>query len=85
MKRPFDPDMTQEEIDKQAEAAQDAWNSAPEPEYERVVDEGEPGHPIRDTGKFSSDELRSLRTSSILGVLGTLIWAFGDLLGGLPQ
>jgi hypothetical protein len=83
--RPVDPDMTQEEIDKQMEGEQDAWDSASEPEHERVVDEGDPGRPMRDSSSFSVDDLGSLQNSSILGVLGTLIWAFGDLLGGQPK
>lgn len=66
-----------------------AWEPIAEHrEYEErgvVGDEGDEGRPMRDTSTFTVEELTRLRNSSILGVLGTFIWAFGDLLGGLPH
>jgi hypothetical protein len=80
-----DPDMTAEEIEALRKAEEEAWEYASEPEYDRVIDEGDQGRPMRDTARFTEKELMALRTSAILGVLGTLIWAFGDLIGGLPK
>ncbi len=76
--RPVDPDLTQEDIDQQREAEEDAWENASEPEYEVVIDEGDKGRPMRDTADFPEDDLKRLRTSAVLGLLGTFIWAFGD-------
>jgi len=80
-----DPNLTEAEIDQQREAEEDAWENAEEPEYERVVDEGDQGRSMRDLSDMTQEDLRRLRTSAVLGVLGTFIWACGDLFGGLPR
>lgn len=50
-----------------------------------VRDERDTGRQMRDSSAFSDEDISLLRTSSILGVLGTFIWAFGDSLGGQPM
>jgi hypothetical protein len=49
-----------------------------------VVSKGDEGRPMRDTSEMNETDFVLLRVSSILGIIGTLIWAFGDLAGGLP-
>ena len=82
-----DTDLPEDEQRKQLEEQQQAWDDAEDPqdEDEVLVKEGDQGRPMRDTTTFNEEELKGLRAASILGVLGTFIWAFGDLLGGLPK
>lgn len=84
-----DPEMTQEEIEKEREDALAAWEEAEEDDESRIlVKEGHPGHPgrpMRELSELTDKEYARLRLAAIFGVIGTFIWAFGDLLGGLPE
>lgn len=78
-----DPELTSEEIDKATQEAWDAWNEAGE-ETEQLVEEGHPGRPMRELSDLTDEEYSRLRLASVFGVIGTFVWAFGDLFGGLP-
>lgn len=81
----LDPELTQEEIDKEREAALKAWDEAEDKTEElRLVREEEPGRKMRDLSDLTDEEYSRLRLAAIFGVVGTIVWAFGDLLGGLP-
>lgn len=49
-----------------------------------VVKKGDEGRRMRDAAELTASDFKLLRVSSILGIIGTFIWAFGDLMGGLP-
>ncbi len=86
---PHDPEMTQEEIDQDRERALAAWEEADEDDDNRILlKEGQPGHPgrpMRELSELTDKEYTDLRLAAIFGVIGTIIWAFGDLIGGLPE
>ena len=86
---PQDPEKTQEEIDQEREEALTAWEEADEDEDNRIlVKEGSPGHPgrpMRELSELTDKEFNNLRLSAVFGIVGTIIWAFGDLFGGLPE
>jgi hypothetical protein len=50
-----------------------------------IVIPADPGYKMRDLGEMTSAELSLLRFASIFGVLGTFIWAFGDLVPRLTH
>jgi hypothetical protein len=77
-------DLTDEEIDQRIKQHEMEVADAIE-ENSEVVDPGDEGRPMRETSEMTEMDFRLLRISSILGVIGTLIWAFGDLFGGLPK
>jgi hypothetical protein len=79
-----DPDLTSEQIEDWEKQYDNAMKDA-EDENSELVDPGDQGRPMRDTSQMSASDLNLLRVSSILGIVGTLIWVFGDLVGGLPK
>jgi hypothetical protein len=79
-----DPDLTSEQIEDWEKQYDDAMKDAVW-ENSELVDPGDEGRPMRDTSQMSASDLNLLRVSSILGIVGTFIWAFGDLVGGLPK
>jgi hypothetical protein len=81
---PDDPDITQAEIDEERRKQREAWDDAEEPEKMIETDPGEKGRPMRDSSQMTPEELRLIRIAAIFGIVGTFIWAFGDLIGGLP-
>jgi hypothetical protein len=75
-----DPEATEEELRKQREEFEEAWVAAePLIESEETVEGEDPGYQMRELNAMSSQELSRFRTAAIFGVIGTFIWAFGDL------
>lgn len=75
----WDPDLTSEELDKALDDWEYAESDVEEPELVRL---GEEGRPMRDLSEFTDEDFSRIRLAAILGVIGTFVWAFGDLLGG---
>jgi hypothetical protein len=75
------PNLTEEEVVR----ARDAWawetlHDSDDDNGDPIVQEAaNPGYQMRDSGTMTASELTRLRIASIFGVLGTFIWAFGDL------
>jgi hypothetical protein len=71
------PEITQEEYDKQMKEYCDWYEDATQPE---IISEADEGRRMRDLSEFSEEEFIRIRTATIFGVVGTFVWAFGDLL-----
>lgn len=82
---PTDPSVTNEEIDSDRAARLAAWEDAEDPgdAEDSTSDEGDPGRPMAQLEDMSPEDLADLKLAALFGVVGTLIWAFGDLVGRL--
>lgn len=69
---------TTEEYEKERAAKQAAWDDADDEDVEEIP--GDEGYSPKDSKDLTAEELRMLRYAAIAGTVGTIIWAFGDLL-----
>ncbi|HZS56610.1 MAG TPA: hypothetical protein VFA65_19550 [Bryobacteraceae bacterium] len=77
----FNQTVTPEEIESDRQEQLRAWEEADEIGPTEGADEG---HQIKELSDMSKHDLMLLKVAAIFGVVGTLVWAFGDLVGGLP-